>query len=173
MPFIRKAYIPCDAIEVIDPASDAIAYAYDAAKTGKPCALVFYGKQSKPISHCIYRDDDRRAAAVAELFDSRAAHLAYVAAARKSPSGTATRNRAIKAVLERAYGKGLVRVTGSRGTGYGWVRVAIAIPSPLAQAWHDERSRIVRLIIDAGIDLGSYDSADYGAGYKLSIDFTG
>ena len=37
----------------------------------------------------------------------------------------AERNRAIKALLTRQFGKGAVTVRGNRGTAYGWVRVKI------------------------------------------------
>lgn len=170
--FSRNVYIPNGAVMVADTASDAIAYAYDTA-SGKPCAMVFYGKQSKPVHHCSYRDDERRAVDVAAWFDARQKHCAYVAAARKSPSGTATRNRAIKAILEGAYGKGLVRVTGATGTAHGWVHVKIAIPRPTGEAYHDTRADVMRLIDAAGIQIGRYDSGDYGAGREITIDFTG
>ena len=44
---------------------------------------------------------------------------------------TAQRNRAIKTLLEKHYGKGRVWVRGSRGTAYGWVHVYISISTRL------------------------------------------
>ena len=73
----RESYIPKGSIAVRDKRSDAIAYIYSLA-SGKPAAAVFYGKQTKPVAHCSYRDEARRAAAVADLFAGRQRHAASV-----------------------------------------------------------------------------------------------
>ncbi len=67
-----------------------------------------------------------------------------------------------------AYGKGNVKVTGDRGTAYGWVNVRINAPGPKGEA---EKNGIERKILKAGIKLGHYDSGDYGSGYELSVRF--
>lgn len=66
----------------------------------------------------------------------------------------AARNRAIKKTLERAFGRGKVRVRGSRGTGYGYVHAHIAFQP---KNWAQERelnSLAISLLRAAGIDLG-------------------
>ena len=67
---------------------------------------------------------------------------------------TAIRNRAIKKTLEAAFGKGKVRVHGSRGTAYGYVTAHIDW-TPLDV---DQRGRMEAqcraLLIAANIDLG-------------------
>jgi len=42
----------------------------------------------------------------------------------------AERNRAIKKVLVREFGRENVRVRGSRGTAYGWVHINVRVPKP-------------------------------------------
>jgi hypothetical protein len=79
---IRTRYIPAGAVKIADKQSDAIAYAYtDAA--GRPCGRVFYGKQSKPVLACYYRDQGRRELAIVQAFQARRDTLARKAAYRQ------------------------------------------------------------------------------------------
>ena len=155
-------------MKIADKLSDAVAYLHT-NKSGHPCALVFYGKQSKPVANYRFRAEAEREATVRRYFEGRQSHAARVVENRSTPSGTATRNASIKRALEAHYGKGKVRVTGGKGTAYGWVQVHLAMPRPALYA--EERSLVLRLITEAGITLGHYDSGDYGSGYELSIDF--
>lgn len=87
----------------------------------------------------------------------------------------AERNRAIKKLLEKSFGRGNVTVRGSRGTAYGWVSVGInyAPRSP------DHRSEIVALIWKMfkrdGIEIGTYGyddpGSDYGYGSTIHFNF--
>ncbi|MGD9613816.1 MAG: hypothetical protein AB7H90_01315 [Alphaproteobacteria bacterium] len=66
----------------------------------------------------------------------------------------AQRNRAIKKTLEQAFGRGNVRVRGSRGTGYGYVSVYI---NHEPRDWQQAREldRLCKqLLRAAGVDLG-------------------
>jgi hypothetical protein len=76
------------------------------------------------------------------------------------------RNRAIKTLLEPVYGKGNVKVTGKRGTSYGWVRVEISGTQPA----DEERSLIIGRILDAGIELGRFEGP-FGHSYEISVVF--
>lgn len=87
----------------------------------------------------------------------------------------AVRNRQIKKVLEQAFGRGQVRVTGSRGTACGWVRVNIAY-SPRNQRESSElRTQVYALIKAAKIEIGTYGyddpGSDYGHGSTINISF--
>ncbi len=66
----------------------------------------------------------------------------------------AIRNRAIKATLEQAFGRGKVRVRGSRGTGYGWVSVDIDWTPLDNDAAKEMRSKCKMLLRAAKVDLG-------------------
>lgn len=66
----REFFLPKNAIKIADKNSDAIAYAYTDAN-GRPCARVFYGKQSKPVLRCYFRDDAAREKSVRAAFDTR------------------------------------------------------------------------------------------------------
>jgi hypothetical protein len=69
-------------------------------------------------------------------------------------SKIAARNRQIKAVLERAFGRGKVTVRGERGTAYGYVRVRID-HTPLD--WDSAgrlKGQCKALLRAAGVDLG-------------------
>jgi hypothetical protein len=167
----RAAIAPKGAVKVSDRQSDAVAYLY--AKQGQPVAMIFVGTAASPLHHVRFTNDANRERFVREAFESRRERTRYMIERRADPSATATRNRAIKTVLERRFGRGKVRVTGGRGTAYGWVHVTVNAPRPEGQAYHDGRSEITRLILDAGIRLGHYDSADYGSGYELNIDWSG
>lgn len=87
----------------------------------------------------------------------------------------AERNRALKKALEQAFGRGKVRVRGSRGTAYGWVTVKIAY-SPRNQRESQElRSKVNQLIAAAKIEIGTYGyddpGSDYGFGKTININF--
>jgi hypothetical protein len=66
----REFYIPKGAFKVSDKLSDAVAYVGN-NRHGKPCAVVFYGKQAKPVADYYYRDEAERAEAVEKLFANR------------------------------------------------------------------------------------------------------
>lgn len=66
----REWFVPKGATKVSDKHSDAVAYLSINTK-GKPRATVFFGKQSKPIADYWYANEERRAAAVQELFQNR------------------------------------------------------------------------------------------------------
>ena len=66
----------------------------------------------------------------------------------------AERNRAIKRTLEAAFGRGKVRVRGSRGTGYGWVSVHIDWTPLDYDAAREMSGKCSALLHAAGIDLG-------------------
>jgi hypothetical protein len=69
----REFYIPKGAVKVSDKRSDAVAY-LTSNHAGKPCAMVFYGKQSKPVANYRFRDDAERAQSIERLFTARQAH---------------------------------------------------------------------------------------------------
>ena len=89
---------------------------------------------------------------------------------------TAERNRALKKVLEQAFGRGKVRVRGSRGTAYGWVTCNIAYAP---RNWSEAKgldALVMRLLAAAGIQIGTSGTpsdmgADYGWGSKIHINF--
>jgi hypothetical protein len=87
---------------------------------------------------------------------------------------TATRNRQIKKVLEQRYGRGNVRVTGSRGTGYGWVNVKITMPKD-GRYYAERRDEVMAIICENNIEIGTYGyddpGSDYGFGSKILISF--
>lgn len=73
----REFYIPSGALKVADKASDAVAYVY-ADRDQAPCALVFFGKQSKPIWRYRFRSVADREKRIGEAFASRRArHAAH------------------------------------------------------------------------------------------------
>lgn len=77
----REFFIPKNATKVVDKLSDAVAYIYES--NGKPCARVFYGKQSQPVIKCYFTNAERRAAAVQQAFADRRDSLARKADRRK------------------------------------------------------------------------------------------
>ena len=83
----------------------------------------------------------------------------------------AARNRQIKTVLESVFGKGKVRVRGSRGTAYGWATVRIAHAPRDPDQRRDLERECYRLFAAHKIHIGHYDSGDYGSGDKLHLDF--
>lgn len=79
-------FVPVGAVKFADKASDAVAFLYT-DRAGHPCARVFFGKQSKPVLRCYYRDAARREADVVRMFEHRRATIARKAeykAARKA-----------------------------------------------------------------------------------------
>jgi hypothetical protein len=167
----REFHIPQGSVKVADRHSDAVAY-ISATDAGFPRAVIFYGKQNKPVANFRYSNEAAREKSVREYFEKRQERARYMAERRGSPSDTALRNRKIKRVLEAKFGRGKVRVTGERGTAYGWVRVVIIGDRPQGQEYRDARGEVIRLIQEAGITLGYYDSADYGAGHEIAIDWS-
>lgn len=79
----RDFFIPKASIKVADKLSDAVAYLYTTA-SGKPAAMVFYGKQSKPAAHYSYASEAKRAERVAAYFSHRQQITAYKAERRAS-----------------------------------------------------------------------------------------
>lgn len=74
--FTRDFYIPKHSQKVCDKLSDAVAYLSINSKD-KPRATVFFGNQAKPVADYWYKDEERRNAAVAELFESRRKSIAF------------------------------------------------------------------------------------------------
>jgi hypothetical protein len=71
MKLARELFIPKGSMKVAHKLSDAVAYAYT-DKDGRPCARVFFGKQSKPVASHYYRDECAREKHVAQIFEQRA-----------------------------------------------------------------------------------------------------
>lgn len=90
--------------------------------------------------------------------------------------GYAERNRALKKLLETAFGRGKVRVRGARGTAFGWVTCKIAYAP---RNWSEAKALealIMRLVATAGIKIGTFGTpgdmgCDYGWGSKIHINF--
>jgi len=89
----------------------------------------------------------------------------------------AERNRAIKRTLEAAFGRGKVRVRGSRGTACGWVSMSIDW-TPLDNDKRQEmEAQVWALLGAAGLakEIGTYGyddpGSDYGYGNRCSINF--
>lgn len=173
----REHHIPKASIKVCDKLSDAIAYLYLGGQNGtRPCAAIFYGKQSAPIARFQYRDEAEREKSIRNYFETRQAHAARVAENRKAPSSTAVRNAALKAMLEETYGKGKVSVTGDRGTAYGWINARINATEPAGKSYGVIQHEIVTAAKTRGISIDNYGyddpGSDYGYGYKLNVRFT-
>lgn len=66
----REWFTPKGATKITDKLSDAVAYV-DTNDMGKPRAVVFFGKQSKPAVNFWYRDTARRDQAVQQAFEGR------------------------------------------------------------------------------------------------------
>ena len=88
---------------------------------------------------------------------------------------TAERNRALKKVLEQAFGRGKVSVRGSRGTAYGWVSVNIDFAPRNWRESEELRGKVMQLIAAAGIEIGTYGyddpGSDYGFGKTINVSF--
>lgn len=81
----RDFFIPKGALKVADKLSDAVAYLYTTT-SGKPAAMVFYGKQSKPAAHYSYASEAKRAERVAAYFSHRQQIVSYKATRRAERS---------------------------------------------------------------------------------------
>jgi hypothetical protein len=79
--FGREFYIPKNSTKVADKSSDAVAYVseFESNKSGakKFWAVVFYGKQTKPVANYTYNTAERRNQAVAEYFEGRQRSMAF------------------------------------------------------------------------------------------------
>jgi len=89
----------------------------------------------------------------------------------------AERNRALKNLISKAFAGYTVSVKGSRGTGYGWVRLSIGYAPRNISEQRELKAHIMQLIAAAKIEIGTYGyddpGSDYGYGKKISIDFDG
>ncbi|MDE2344392.1 MAG: hypothetical protein KGL63_13575 [Betaproteobacteria bacterium] len=81
MKLTREIYIPTGAVKVSDKNSDAVAYLFDNTK-GKPAAMMFYGKQAKPVWHFWFDNATRREGAIKAGFEKRQAATERKAALR-------------------------------------------------------------------------------------------
>jgi hypothetical protein len=112
--------------------------------------------------------------------------MAYFGSKRGAavPEGLAARNRAIKKLLEAEYGKGKVSVRDASSTRrplysvQGSVVVSIAAPVPNSAAYLETHDRLIRQILDAGIELAYADHDNDGRKlperfYFLQLQFTG
>jgi len=70
--FPPTRYIPKGARKVSDRKSDAVAYVY--TQRDRPCVLVYYGKQSKPVVHNVCRTMVEVERIVARCFEGRQGH---------------------------------------------------------------------------------------------------
>jgi len=68
----REFYIPKGAIKVADRHSDAVAYVHTNAR-GKPCGMVFFGKQSKPVVNYQFRSEAERERVIRDYFGRKQA----------------------------------------------------------------------------------------------------
>lgn len=88
---------------------------------------------------------------------------------------TAERNRSIKALISKAFAGYKVSVTGSRGTGHGWVRLSIGYSPRNSSEQRELKAHIMQLLAAAKIEIGTYGyddpGSDYGYGKKISINF--
>jgi hypothetical protein len=166
----REFRVPKGAIKVADKLSDAVAY-LGTNRDGKAFAMLFVGKQSKPVWNYWFPNDARRAAKIEEAFKDRREHLERVKARRAEPSSSALRNRKLKEVMVAEFGEGKVTVHGSRGTAYGWVTLRIDVKPRDHNHRQALQARVWELIDQHKIHIGSYDSGDYGAGREIHIDF--
>ncbi|MEW6019069.1 MAG: hypothetical protein AB1760_13445 [Pseudomonadota bacterium] len=79
-------FIPQASRKVAHKNSDAVAYLYEL--NGRPCAVAYVGRQSKPVLFHRFTSEASRARAIADLFAGRERALAYKAeraAARRAP----------------------------------------------------------------------------------------
>lgn len=64
-------WIPKGSTKVTARNCDAVAYVFNNAR-GRPAACVYFGKQSKPVFHYSYRNEEERARSIATMFKNRA-----------------------------------------------------------------------------------------------------
>ena len=98
---LAPRFIPTGAVKVSDRHSDAVAYVYT-SPGGRLCAVVFWGKQAKPIARHSYRTASERERDVARHFQARQAHLAGVKDARARR--TARNDLAVGDILTTCWG---------------------------------------------------------------------
>jgi hypothetical protein len=165
-----KFCLPPVEMTVRDKASDAVAYLYT-ARNGKPAYCVFYGNQSKPVARFYAVSNEKREQEVRRWFEGRKAHAERVAERRASPSSTRVKNAAIKQALEAHYGKGKVRVMNGRGTAHSWIHVKLLFARPKGQSYGEAQGEILRVLQAKGLKMYSYDTADYGSGVCMNIDW--
>lgn len=84
MTLSREFFIPAGAVKIADKGSDAVAYVYTSGQ-GLPAAMVFFGKQTKPVLRNAFRTEAQREKHVRAYFDARRA-----AAGRKAASKAET-----------------------------------------------------------------------------------
>jgi hypothetical protein len=73
----RESFIPKGSIKLTPKGVEAVVYIYESA--GRPCALIFVGKQNKPIRHAQYRSAERREQDVRDYIENRRKVEAYKA----------------------------------------------------------------------------------------------
>jgi hypothetical protein len=87
----------------------------------------------------------------------------------------AERNRALKTLLEQAFGKGKVSVKGHRGTAAGWATVKIAHAPRNQREAQELRAQVWKLIGAGKVKIPTYGyddpGSDYGHGNCLHIHF--
>ncbi len=66
----RERYVPTGATKVADKKSDAVAFVYTTGR-GRPAAVAFHGKASKPVWHYSYADEGGRERAIKIFFEAR------------------------------------------------------------------------------------------------------
>jgi hypothetical protein len=76
-PPVRESFIPKGSIKLTPKGVEAEVYIYESA--GRPCALIFVGKQNKPIRHAQYRSAERREQDVRDYIENRRKVEAYKA----------------------------------------------------------------------------------------------
>lgn len=89
-------------------------------------------------------------------------------------STIAIRNRAIKKALEQAFGRGNIKVRGSRGTAYGWVHADIAYAPRDYLEGRELYCMVQQLACKAAESVGSkiYEwSNDGSGGLEINISF--
>lgn len=87
----------------------------------------------------------------------------------------AEKNRAIKKLLEQAFGRGKVRVRGGRGTSHGWVYINIAHAPKNQAVWRELLVKVDQLLAAGKIEIGTYGyddpGSDYGFGKQRIVTF--
>lgn len=81
MKLTRECFAPKGAAKVADKQSDAVAYLY-ATPRGEPAAMVFVGRQAKPLWRYRFRSDQEREKRIRQAFDARRDQLGRKSARR-------------------------------------------------------------------------------------------